>query len=30
LNSLMPKTIDNDLKATDHTFGFDSAISRVT
>ncbi len=26
----VPKTIDNDLKATDYTFGFDTAISIAT
>ena len=26
----VPKTIDNDLKATDRTFGFDSAVSTAT
>ena len=26
----MPKTIDNDLSATDYTFGFDTAVSIVT
>lgn len=26
----VPKTIDNDLNATDYTFGFDTAINRVT
>ena len=26
----VPKTIDNDVKATDYTFGFDTAINRVS
>jgi 6-phosphofructokinase len=26
----IPKTIDNDLMGTDRTFGFDTAINRVT
>ena len=26
----MPKTIDNDLEATDYTFGFDTAVAVAT
>ena len=26
----VPKTIDNDLRATDYTFGFDTAVSIAT
>ena len=26
----MPKTIDNDLNATDYTFGFDTAVTVAT